>query len=216
MNINDITNINMFTSIIIANKLIFDTYTVYIKIRYNRDSFFMAGNQIGFNYVSIDDLVNLYNAINIRLEEYFSVYNLQDDNIIYVQISLKLLDRKIYSGIMLDKDNLHYAVKSEVRQVKDIVSTPIVSNYSILGAVLNTISDINNIVTRVDLDIIKNDVSLKGNFIDMIKENNKLAMSRNNEVIVFDNTYKFYYVKSNRNYVLVSKQLDNNTKVLYK
>jgi len=25
-------------------------YTVYVKIRYNKDNFFMAGNQFGFKY----------------------------------------------------------------------------------------------------------------------------------------------------------------------
>lgn len=39
-----------------------------------------------------------------RLEEYFSYYNLVDEDIIYLQVSFRLLDRMIYSDIVLDKD----------------------------------------------------------------------------------------------------------------
>ena len=46
-------------------------YTVFIKIRYNEDNFFMAGNQFGFDFKSLNDLDDLLSIIKARLEEKF-------------------------------------------------------------------------------------------------------------------------------------------------
>nr|YP_008965458.1 hypothetical protein [Rhynchosporium secalis]AHC02445.1 hypothetical protein [Rhynchosporium secalis] len=38
----------------------YQAYTVYVKIRYHKDKFFMAGNQFGFDYKSVNDFESLY------------------------------------------------------------------------------------------------------------------------------------------------------------
>lgn len=43
-----------------------EIYTVYIKIRYNQDNFFMTGNQFGFHYLSNHNLIELFDNVKIR------------------------------------------------------------------------------------------------------------------------------------------------------
>ena len=50
-------------------------YTVYIKVRYHIDSYFMGGNPFGFIYDSENSLKDLYDAFRYKLEVYFKDYN---------------------------------------------------------------------------------------------------------------------------------------------
>lgn len=52
----------------------------------------MAGNQFGFKYKDIDHNYNLNYLDNIvisSLQRLFDVYNLTDDEIVYIQISFR-------------------------------------------------------------------------------------------------------------------------------
>ena len=44
-------------------------YTVYIKVRYRIDNYFMAGNQFGFSYESDNSLDDLYTTTRYKLED---------------------------------------------------------------------------------------------------------------------------------------------------
>ena len=64
-------------------------YTVFIKVRYNVDKFFMAGNQCGFNYTSDYVVKDLFTVVSKRLEDYMSDYNLTEEAIVYVQVAFR-------------------------------------------------------------------------------------------------------------------------------
>lgn len=61
-----------------------NVYTVFVKVRYNIDNFFMAGNQFGFVYSDYNELSLRYRNVVKRLEECMESYDLSDDNIIFI------------------------------------------------------------------------------------------------------------------------------------
>jgi hypothetical protein len=185
-----------------------NVYTVYVKVRYSKDSFFMVGNQFGFKYASEKDLEVLFNDIRARLEEYFSYYNLVDEDIIYIQVSFRLLDRMIYSDIAIDKEVLENVSVPEKKETLDLVSIPTTTEEDSLGHPLPIVLDNNNNIKQVDVTI----KGVKSNFIDIILEKTKYIRSKHVDVITqFDNKYKFYYIKSNLDYILVIKELGLNS-----
>ena len=185
-----------------------NVYTVYVKVRYSKDSFFMVGNQFGFKYASEKDLEVLFNDIRARLEEYFSYYNLVDEDIIYIQVSFRLLDRMIYSDIAIDKEVLENVSVPEKKETLDLVSIPTTTEEDSLGHPLPIVLDNNNNIKQVDVTI----KGVKSNFIDIILEKTKYIRSKHVDVITqFDNKYKFYYIKSNIDYILVIKELGLNS-----
>lgn len=76
-------------------------YTVFIKVRYSLDSFFMAGSQFGFDFSSNSEIQNLFNVVMSRLEGYFDAYNLSEDDVIYIQISFTQIDKKLLIHLSL-------------------------------------------------------------------------------------------------------------------
>ena len=75
-------------------------YTVFIKVRYNVDEFYMAGNQFGFNYSCESDIKGLFIVVSNKLEEYMNHYNLRTDAIVYIQISFRQKDKKLLSEFL--------------------------------------------------------------------------------------------------------------------
>ena len=73
-------------------------YTTYIKIRYSNNLFMMAGNQIGFKYNSDIDLHELINVFTERIQQCLDKYELDSDEIVYVQ----LLFRKVNTSIITE------------------------------------------------------------------------------------------------------------------
>lgn len=100
-----------------------NVYTVYVKVRYNKDNFFMVGNQFGLKF-SDNDFEVLLNVIKVRLEEYFGYYNLVDQDITYVLVSFRLLDRMIYSDLIIDKKKLENTPVSEKTAILDLIAIP--------------------------------------------------------------------------------------------
>lgn len=191
----------------ISYKLPYDNvYTVYVKVRYNVDSFFMVGNQFGFVFDSNSSLNGLFDNINDRLSDYFSYYNLEDDDIVYIQISFRLLDRKVYSGLSIDKTNLSYtsSTKTEQKNVVDIASIPTTTEENVLGKPLEVVIDSNDSISCINLLVDGKTTNFLNNILEMskyIRKNHKDVFS------TFDSKYKFYFVKSNINYVLAIKDL---------
>lgn len=184
-----------------------NVYTVYVKVRYSKDSFFMAGNQFGFKFSSDNDYELLFQDVKVRLDEYFSYYNLVDEDILYIQVSFLLLDRMIYSDLAIDKDKLHNLPVSEKKAILDLITIPTTIEDDQLGKCLPIVLDTNNNIKQVNV-IIK---GVEYNFLDIILEKTKYIRSNHTDVVTqFDNTYKFYYIKSNIDYILVIKELGMN------
>jgi hypothetical protein len=53
-------------------------YTVYIKVRYSENSYFMAGNPFGFTFIDDSSIDKLYTIVRSKLDNYFSFYDLID------------------------------------------------------------------------------------------------------------------------------------------
>lgn len=77
-------------------------YTVYIKVRYRIDNYFMAGNQFGFSYESDNSLDDLYTTTRYKLEDYFKDYFLEDVDVVYVQISFRKNNLKLLADFRKD------------------------------------------------------------------------------------------------------------------
>lgn len=203
--VTDFNNLFDFSVKMLDTKLpINNVYTVFVKVRYNKNSFFMVGNQFGFSFNK--DFEVLFNDVKARLEEYFTYYNLVDEDIVYVQVSFRLLDRMIYSDLVINIDRLENISVTEIRAALDLITIPTTTEEDSLGKCLSVILDSNNNVKQVDV-IIKD---VKYNFLDIILEKTKYIRSNHIDIVTqFDSRYKFYYIKSNIDYILVIKELDN-------
>lgn len=82
-------------------------YTVYVKIRYNGDSFFMLGNQFGFKYTDDVKLLDIYQTILERLDIYMEDYDLILDDIEYIQLTCRKKDKIILSDLTINGDLTH-------------------------------------------------------------------------------------------------------------
>jgi len=139
----------------------------------------MAGNQFGFKYNSVDDLHTLFNDIKVRLADYFGYYNLSDDEIIYIQVSFRTLDRILYSDLVLDKTKLKNLSPSSAKATLDIISIPTTTDEDSLGKSLPLVLDLNNKIKEVNVTI--NGVLY--NFLDIIIEKTKYIRNKHKDII---------------------------------
>lgn len=164
--VGDFYDLSLFTNKILnVNLSVYNVQTVYVKVRYSKDSFLMAGNQFGFKFSSVKDFQVLFNDINTRLEDYFSSYNLEDEDIVYVQVSFRLLDRMIQSDLVRDKENenINYLSSTEIKTTQNTIAIPVTTSEDDLGKCLPVVLDNNNIK---EVSVIFKDV--KCNFLDII------------------------------------------------
>lgn len=190
-----------------SNLPIDNVFTVYIKIRYDKDNFLMIGNQLGFEFKSHDDFGLLLKDINGRFEEFFGKYDIKDLDIVYIQVSFRLLDRMVFSDLFIDKEVLQDAHVSEKKAILNVVSIPATTDENDLGKPLITVSDSNNYIKQVDIFI----KGIKHNFIDIINQKNKYIRKNHIDCITqFDSSCKFYYIKSSSDYILVINNISNN------
>ena len=73
-----------------------ERYTVFIKVRYHKDKYFMAGNQFPLKYFSYEDLEELHDIVYKRLQDYFVEYKLVDSDIEYIMLSFNMKDMRRY------------------------------------------------------------------------------------------------------------------------
>jgi hypothetical protein len=154
-------------------------YTVFIKIRYDYDSFFMAGNQFGFDFSSDNDIENLLYMINARIDQYYEVYDFIEKSIVYIQISFREMDKKLISEFYLEKP-LHISAYDNISTKKDL-AIPLPINEDSLGKPLSV--DISNgIITKINLTIKYNDVNfllkIKLNYLEVIIKTILLVLTR--------------------------------------
>ena len=81
-------------------------YTVYCKVRYNMYEFGppMLGDQFGFYYDSSEKLQDLYEIVSNKFEEFLGDYNFTAECITYLQVNFRLVDKKVYSNIILNEN----------------------------------------------------------------------------------------------------------------
>lgn len=184
-------------------------YTVIIKVRYDVEHFFMAGNQFGFNYDSqykIDDLLTI---VNNKLDDYFSDYNLSDQSVLYVEVTFRQLDNKLLSEF-----SLQTPVHVKGSENKALVTTrdlniPVSVNKDSIGnpLLLETKDDfIVNICLKINDKIV--------NFLDIIKDKSKfLRKNHKDNINIFHKSWNFYLLKDHRNdsYVLAVKIVKHNS-----
>ena len=166
----------------------------------------MVGYQPKFS--SVKDLEIIFNDINTRLEDYFSSYNLEDEDIVYVQVSFRLLYTLTWSDLVIDKENenISYLSSNQIKTTQDTIAIPVITSEDDLGKCLPVILDNNNNNNIKEVSVILKDV--KCNFLDIIIEKTKYIKNNHNDVITsFDKDYRFYYIKSNKDYILVVKYL---------
>ncbi len=158
-------------------------YTCLVKVRYNKDNFFMSGSQFGFESNSYKDIINLVDIIKSRMGEYLEQYKLPSAYVNYIQLNFRLLDEKFLSEFSLIKPD--YLSKPDFFKVKDSLSIPV--SLTSLGQRLN-VKFKDNIASYIPINI--NDKEI--NFIDVINKSTKLG--RINPVLL-DDSSKFYFVK---------------------
>jgi len=142
----------------------------------------------------------LFNDIKVRLDDYFGYYNLSDDEIVYIQVSFRILDRMVYSDLLIDKTKLINVAISTVRTTLDIISIPTTTNENNLGKSLPVVIGLDNKIKEVNVTI--NGVLY--NFLYIIIEKTKYIIAKHKDIITeFDMSYKFYYIKSSIDYILV-------------
>lgn len=194
-------NLSTFTKYInsrIPNNFV---YTVFVKVRYNYDHFFMAGNQFGFSFSSEDDLNGLFTTVLTRVDDYMDVYNLTDQAILYIQVSFWQKDKKLLSEFSLQEPS--HIPSSDIISTKENLNIPISINKDSLGQALS-VNISNGFITNINLTINGN----KFNFLDLI--NNKAKLLRTNhkdKITSFDENWMFYLLKDKYDYVLAVKIL---------
>lgn len=210
LNLHDLKTNDSFINKMTGVKLSLDQrYTVFIKVRYNVDMFFSAGSQFGFHYNDKTSLTELYYTINAKLDEYQDKYNLTDDNIIYIQVILRPLDKHVYNKLkFVESDNISSTDSNKLISITSIPFRKTVEEFKQLGYTLPVYLDSNNYITNIELNI--NGMTI--NFWDKIVEKASLiAKNKSNSITNVDCNYSFIYIKSKTDYVLAVKQLNYNS-----
>lgn len=121
-------------------------YTVYTKIRYDTDSYFMAGNQFGFMYTDVSSIDTLYQIVSDRLEKYYEEYNLEDDSVIYIETIFRVVDIKLLSEFSLP-DEIKYDEKKK-SSISKSINIPVSISEDYLGKPLEVVV-YKNIITNI-------------------------------------------------------------------
>jgi len=186
-------DITYFSRIISTRLVKGCVYTVFIKVRYDIDSFTMCGSQFGFPYNSMDNISVLLDTIITRLDESLSHYQVGNESIVYVQVSFRKLSSKLLSEFTLEKPS--YISEGETKLVRKDLTIPMSINENSLGLPLRFTTDKDNNIAGIYLP--DNGV----NFLDVINENSRF-LSRGSKSTTFDSAYKFYLINQARKHVL--------------
>ena len=203
----DIRDINTpkFANEIIAKIPVEFTYTVFIKVRYNINEYFMAGNQSGFVFTSNSDINELYTTVYKRLNEYLDFYDLNYDDIMYVMLSFRQKDKKLLSEFSLTEKP--HIPKSDFIITEKKLSVPVSINEDSLGKPLS-VSVSNGVITNINITINNKQV----NFLDLIRNKAKvLTHNHKDNITHFDENFRFYLLKDNSDFVLAIKKLSVNS-----
>lgn len=109
-----------FTNVIDQNLVSYSVYTVFIRVRYNKDQYFMAGNQFGFNFSSLLDIKGLFDVVTEKLSDYMEDYNLTDESIVHVELIFRQIDKRLLSEFHLEKPS-HVSRFEVIKTEKDLI-----------------------------------------------------------------------------------------------
>ena len=185
------------------------SYNVFIKVRYHKDSFCMAGNQFPHNSTSTNEIDALYDVVNKRITNILEVYKLLAQDIVYIQISFRKLDVKLLSDFRLDKSDvvIDNMTKRDIDTISSTSNIPVSTNESSLGTPLK-VTFVDNLITSISVTR----VGESFNLLDKIKAQSKLLPNNHKDKITtFDSSFKFYLTNINmKYYVLAIKYVDSN------
>jgi hypothetical protein len=85
-------------------------YSVIVKLKYENDTFRMAGNQFGFKWVGKDSVYQLLDVVKLRISTSINQYGLDDDSIIYISLYFRKFDTKLLSEFAFDKSYKFFSV----------------------------------------------------------------------------------------------------------
>lgn len=199
----------IFNNKIISTIPIGYIYTVIIKVRYDGNNFFMAGNQFGFNYESLNNIDDLLTIINNKLDDYFSDYNLSDDSVLYVEVTFRQLDNKLLSEFSLKTPGYVEGFENKALVTTRDLNIPVSVNKDSLGNPLLTESH-NGYIVNISVKIKDKIV----NFLDIIKDKSKfLRKNHKDNITLFHESFNFYLLKDHRNnsYILAVKRVLDNS-----
>lgn len=172
-------------------------YIVYIKIRYKGNNYRMVGDQFAHFHTLISGK-SLLNIVVDRLEEFFTIYNLNEAEISYVMISFKRRDEVLVSDLKID---------SEAKSKLSVSNYNIINTHTIniplsidpsIGNTINTVVK-NGIITNIP--VIFNGESF--DLLDKIKYQLKVLKASHKNPTVFVASYKFVLInKINNSYIL--------------
>ena len=151
----------------------------------------------------------MFDIVKSRIANTFDVYNLTNDDIVYIQICFRKLHVKLLSDFTLDKnfDVTNNMTKPEIDVISNTSNIPVSTDESSLGTTLK-VTFVDNIITYIYVSVANETF----NFLDIIKAQSKLLPNGHRDKITnFDSSYKFYLTYINtKYYVLAIKYVDTN------
>lgn len=202
-------NISEFRSIIDSTIPKGFVYTVFVKVRYDYDPFIMAGNrnQFGFTFNSSykHETEQLFSIVISRLKDYFYMYKLSEQSIVYILLRFRQKNKKLLSEFSVDKPS-HISKFENILTEKNL-TIPVSINEDYIGKPL-LVNISNGFITYIYLTINNNQI----NFLDVIKDKAKLLRSNHmDNITTFDQNLKFYLLKDKFDYVLTIKILGDSS-----
>ena len=159
----------------------------------------MTGNQFGFSFKDNISISNLYTIFNDKLEEYMDSYNLTEDDVAYIQLSFRTVDKVLLSEFYLESPSHITTIENKITSSQ--LSIPVSVNKDSRGEPL-PVNVLDGKITYIKLIINNKQV----NYLDVIKDKAKLLKSGHiYNISSFENKYRFYKLKDKFDYVLAVK-----------
>jgi len=203
----NIDKIENFTKIVHNHMLTDETYFVLIKLRYDNDKYMMLGKQRIFKFDfpyhdSVRDFrIDIINLLSTRLEQ----YNLEMEQIMYVNVIYTKIDKRFISDLKIDKSNLN---NKDLKIIdKNIKYFPVTSEASVIG------DEITDITYNEKGLVEKLIIPANYNFDFMVKLKQNKQYFNNKTVkdykpIEFNRSYRFFFRNINKApYLLVIRYI---------
>lgn len=163
-------------------------YSIFIKIRFQKDLYRMVGHQFQFTFSSFFSLQELHETVDSKIKVFFQDYKITVSDVVYIILTFVPLKTELLSDFSLDPEDKQ--IISELGVEKDKTSVEKLNNIPIT-------TNFNNILTPIDV-VIKNDIcidipiEIKGvkiNLLDLIIKQTKLLnlKVRGDVISEFDN-----------------------------
>ena len=168
----------------------------------------MAGNQFGFTYGSYQSIIDLYEVIRDRLQEYLNDYHITDEDVVYVELIFRKFNTLLFTSEFVKEDFYHKDpfVPKHKLSVNEMLNIPVSVSEDYLGKPLDLVIK-NNKITNIFITI----NGTNKNFLDIIKSKTKLLKANHEDKITqFDSGFKFYLLTDKISYVLAVKYKDDS------